>query len=323
MDIQWSCPRHVAEHLSRQDDSLCCRRGCTYRVVDGVPRFVQESSYADAFGHQWSQFRLTQLDSFTGLPISRRRLLSALGPEIASGLSSFRVLEAGCGAGRFTEVLISEGAQVTSFDLSSAVDAHAQNVKSDGRHVLFQGDLFSLPLSPNQFDLVMALGVIQHTCDPARAIRSLWSHVRPGGWLVVDQYAAGAVHRVRAKRIYRQILKHLPPPAALRCTNWLFDVWSPIHKNATSPRARQLLTLISPIVYFADELPELSVRHRTAWGRLDTYDSLTDWYAFRTTKEALRTLGECLQPSALDVEPCDNGWLLRAKKSTGLLDAPI
>ena len=35
-------------------------------IVDGIPRFVREPTYADAFGMQWNTFRSTQLDSRTG-----------------------------------------------------------------------------------------------------------------------------------------------------------------------------------------------------------------------------------------------------------------
>ena len=65
-------------------------------------------TYADAFGLQWKQYRLTQLDSHTGSPITAERARRCLG-DIASSLGGKQVLEIGCGAGRFTEVLLGLG----------------------------------------------------------------------------------------------------------------------------------------------------------------------------------------------------------------------
>src|SRR5688572_18522148 len=50
-----------------------------YPIRDFVPRFVPESNYADNFGMQWNKFRKTQLDSYTGRPISANRFWQATG----------------------------------------------------------------------------------------------------------------------------------------------------------------------------------------------------------------------------------------------------
>jgi SAM-dependent methyltransferase len=55
-----------------------------------------------------------------------------MGDELFSSLAGKHVLEAGCGAGRFTEVLLKAGAYVTSIDLSSAVEANGIEAKSFG-----------------------------------------------------------------------------------------------------------------------------------------------------------------------------------------------
>ncbi len=46
--------------------------GVRYPVVHGIPRVLPSGdNYAAAFGAQWNSWRRTQLDSHTGLPISR------------------------------------------------------------------------------------------------------------------------------------------------------------------------------------------------------------------------------------------------------------
>jgi len=163
-----------------------------YPVVNGIPRILPDAgSYVDAFGEQWNRWQRTQLDSLTGVPISRTRLLRCIGGDLARTMSTpggaVDVLEAGCGAGRFTEVLLGLPAvRLTSVDLSTAVEANERNFPQDARHCIVQCDICELPFEQGSFDVVVCLGVIQHTPDPERTIASLYSRVKPGGWLVID-----------------------------------------------------------------------------------------------------------------------------------------
>ena len=50
-----------------------------YPIREFVPRFAPESNYADNFGIQWNKFRRTQLDSYSGQPISANRFWTATG----------------------------------------------------------------------------------------------------------------------------------------------------------------------------------------------------------------------------------------------------
>jgi SAM-dependent methyltransferase len=104
-----------------------------YPVLKGIPRLLPSgSNYADAFGEQWLRWRTTQLDSHSGTTITKDRLPRCLGERGAALLSRTdlprQVLEVGCGAGRFTEILLQyPSARVTSLDLSSAVEANQTN----------------------------------------------------------------------------------------------------------------------------------------------------------------------------------------------------
>src|SRR5437016_4027992 len=112
------CLEHRCRLVSRGNELVCCGDQHVIPRRDGIPRFVPKSTYAADFGRQWNAYRLTQLDSHTGTSISRDRLRRALGEALWRGLKGARVLECGCGAGRFTEVLLAQGAHVISVDLS-------------------------------------------------------------------------------------------------------------------------------------------------------------------------------------------------------------
>ncbi|MBA2432681.1 MAG: methyltransferase domain-containing protein [Chthoniobacterales bacterium] len=98
-------------------------------IVRGVPRFVEPDNYASSFGLQWNRHSAVQLDSRNGTRFSRERFYSITEWNPAE-LKDRLVLDIGCGAGRFAEVALSDGAEVIAVDLSSAVDAAYHNLGS-------------------------------------------------------------------------------------------------------------------------------------------------------------------------------------------------
>jgi SAM-dependent methyltransferase len=101
-----------------------------------------------------------------------------------------RVLDAGCGSGRWTYGLLKLGAQVTALDQSkSALEETRALVNGLGSVELLQRDLLKLDLEPNSFDLVWCFGVVHHTENPIKTIKNLISMVAPGGYLFMMLYA--------------------------------------------------------------------------------------------------------------------------------------
>ena len=144
----------AGEQAGESDTSVFLQcRGCgrNYPVVRSIPRFVPEDNYATSFGFQWNRFRKTQLDSHTGVSISRDRFMSFTGWR-AEDLAGRRVLDVGCGAGRFAEIALSMGATVVALDYSGAVDACQANLSKHPRLLVVQGDIYKLPFNPESLD---------------------------------------------------------------------------------------------------------------------------------------------------------------------------
>jgi len=283
----WCCPTHGSE-LVRAGEELRCGRGDAYPVERGIPRFVRGRRYSDAFGEQWKRYRLTQLDSHTGTTISRDRARRCLGGELWDDLGGRDVLECGCGAGRFTDVLLAQGARVTSVDLSEAVDANQENFPQDDRHRVAQADLLRLPFAPRSFDVVFCLGVVQHTPRPEQTIAALYEQVRPGGWLVFDHYSRRLQWWLGTAPLFRVVLKRLPSERGLAATKRLVDLLLPLHRRGgvTATLARR----VSPVQAYYGKLP-LTDEAQREWALLDTHDALRDWYKhFRTRDQIERTL---------------------------------
>jgi len=309
---QLLCIRHSQLFFS-EGNKLICSSGCSHPVRDGIPRII-DSNYAVAFGFQWNRFQKTQLDSYTKTNISRKRLSEALGGELLSQIGTFTYLEIGCGAGRFTEVLLEYGSNVASVDMSDAVDANARNFPITDSHSILQADVLKLPFQVNNFDLVLCLGVIQHTPNPENTIFALAQQVKPGGWLVIDHYTKSFAWNLRSARYIRPVLKRLPPALALRFVERTYFISKPFFLFSRNRVYRKLLNILLPVVFFDKEIPELGSEFKDEWSILDSFDSLTDWYKHRRSSAQIR---KALENSGLTVEMCQyggNGVIARAHR---------
>ncbi len=94
-------------------------------------------------------------------------------------------LDAGCGTGFQTALLLELGYATTGIDLSPALLAVARRRLPDARFV--RGDLHALPWRDGAFDVAVSCGsTLSFVEDPARALRELGRVLRPGGHLVLE-----------------------------------------------------------------------------------------------------------------------------------------
>lgn len=257
-----------------------------FPVRDGVPRFVPEDNYATNFGFQWNRFSRTQLDSSTGVPISRDRFVRETGWSNAM-LTGKRVLDVGCGAGRFAEVALAAGATVIAVDYSTAVDACRANLPHPNLHVI-QADIYALPFAPASFDYVYSLGVVQHTPDVERAVKALAEPLKAGGELVVDVYQKhwkGWLHpRVWLRPITTRMDGATLFKAVERRAPGLLKISQAVGRI---PVLGRHLRRFVPVANYEGQLP-LSPRQLEEWAILDTYDWLAPRFDQPQTAEALR-----------------------------------
>jgi SAM-dependent methyltransferase len=251
----------------------CAKCGRAYPILRFIPRFVPIESYEASFGFQWNEFRKTQLDSHTGLPLSRERLEFSTGWPL-SALAGRKVLDVGCGAGRFAEVVLATDADLVALDYSSAVDACRANLGAHARLNVVQGDIYHLPFRPGSFDDVYCLGVLQHTPDVERSFMSLPRQVRPGGRLAVDVYPALALNFLWPKYWLRPITKRLPQRTLFRVVRLMVRFLLPLSRLVSRiPRVGRKLRYLIPVMNHEPDFP-LSPAQVEEWAILNTYDML-------------------------------------------------
>ncbi|MDE2595725.1 MAG: class I SAM-dependent methyltransferase [Sphingomonadales bacterium] len=298
--------------LAHEGDALVAPDGTRHPIVSGIPRFVPPGNYADDFGAQWNRFPQTQLDSHTGLTLTRDRLARCLRGELDS-LGGKRVLEAGSGAGRFTEVLLAAGAEVHSFDYSSAVAANAANNGASDHLTLAQGDIRCPPFAEASYDHVICLGVLQHTPSPEDSIAALWRMVRPGGRLVIDHYR----FRWRfllptpvgdAASLYRWFILRMAPEKRAGVVERITDFWFPWHwRFRDSYLLQRVVRRLSPVRFY---YPDMALKDRDMhyrWSQLDTHDSTTDVFKHLRRPEQIRATLEGLGARDIHVWIGGNG----------------
>lgn len=270
-----------------------------YLISGGIPRFVPESNYADNFGMQWNHFAKTQLDSYSGLPISTERFWEATGwkPE---ELRDQWVLDVGCGSGRFAEVALNAGAKVVALDYSSAVDACYANLKHHPNLHVVQGDIYALPFASRTFPYVYSLGVLQHTPDVASAFAALPPMLMAGGKLCTDFYWRRFRTLMHSKYIFRPFTKRMGKqrlflwleknvPTMLRISQFLGRI----------PIVGRILRRIVPVADYTG-IYGLSQKQLEEWALLDTFDMLAPAY---DKPQSVKTVTSWFKGSGLnDVE---------------------
>jgi SAM-dependent methyltransferase len=166
----------------QQGELQCLHCGMSFPVEQYVPRFVAGQKYVTSFGYEWNMFPTVLYGSANADFLERFKI----DPD---SLSDSRVLDVGCGSGRFLRVFSNESSEVVGVDLSHSVDQAFMLCGERPNVHIVQADLFELPLEEKAFDLVFSFGALHHTPDTKRAFFSLPKFVKPGGKLAVFVYA--------------------------------------------------------------------------------------------------------------------------------------
>jgi ubiquinone/menaquinone biosynthesis C-methylase UbiE len=130
-----------------------------------------------------------KLTSFTGLVTGHEALAGRLiHPRAFDVRQSRRILDAGCGNGRYSKYLLRwapADALITSFDLSQTMLKRSRRRLKSERVSHVAADLTRLPYPDSFFDAAVCGWVLEHLPDPRLGLRELARVLEPGGKLLL------------------------------------------------------------------------------------------------------------------------------------------
>ncbi len=105
-----------------------------------------------------------------------------------------RVLDAGCGSGRYSRYFSGHGYQVTALDISAEMLRTAR--ERDPHSSYLQADIDALPVRAQSFDVIWSNLALQWSADLRKALGQLRLALTPGGSLRFSTVAAGSLPEV-------------------------------------------------------------------------------------------------------------------------------
>lgn len=269
------------------EGELLCANNHVFPIQHSIPRFV-ENHYSESFGMQWKLHAKTQIDKYNGTTISAERFWgqTAWSPEELVGK---RFLDAGAGAGRFTQVALDARAIVYALDASNAVEVNKENNAPHSQLHIIQADLLSLPFPKGLFDYIICFGVLQHTPDPKKTFLALVSHLKVGGKISIDVYPKKFKYMIHPKYRLRSFTKHFPPSLLYRIVKAITPLLMPISTYLREiPFIGRSLAQLVPIANYTGYFP-LDRKQLLDWAILDTFDMFSPKHDNPQTKKEIDT----------------------------------
>jgi ubiquinone/menaquinone biosynthesis C-methylase UbiE len=151
----------------------------------------QQQSFADyrRFIQKYYDGLAGKFTAFTGWVTGHETLAGRLiRPQAFDVRGCKRILDAGCGNGRYTRFLLrhaDKDAFITSFDLSQRMLVRARRRLRSERVTHVSADLTRLPYPDAFFDAIVCGWVLEHLPDPGPGLSELARVLQPGGKLLL------------------------------------------------------------------------------------------------------------------------------------------
>jgi SAM-dependent methyltransferase/uncharacterized protein YbaR (Trm112 family) len=178
----------------------CTSCGLSFPIENGIPRMLlpairaalqqhtgtnsfdaKQAKTALSFGYEWQRFPEMYAEW-------EKQFLDYMQPHSPEFFKDKKVLDAGCGNGRFAYYAGKYAREVWAIDLGPAVEVARRNTASQKNVHVVQADLHQPPFPLESFDFIYSIGVLHHLPDPEIAFQNLLRYLKPGGQIQIYLY---------------------------------------------------------------------------------------------------------------------------------------
>lgn len=123
------------------------------------------------------------------------------------------ILDIGAGDGHFMSCLEQAGFRAIGVEPSVALANYATTqVRGVIKNSYYERNLFS----PESFDAITFIQVLEHVANPAEILRTAWYHLRPGGYVIVEVPSVHSPHFLAYRLTHlKQFVR--PPTGVIQC----------------------------------------------------------------------------------------------------------
>lgn len=204
-------------------------------------------SYFARHAAEWDRIRSLHVAD----DVIEKAILDAFGTDRLGAL-----LDLGTGTGRMLQVLSDRADRLVGVDASHAMlaVARAHLAEAGLRAELRQCDVYALPFEMQGFDTIILHQVLHFLEDPARALREAALRLKPGGRLLVVDFAPHAHEFLRSEQAHRRL-----GFSAQQIEGWFRDAGlEPAMHRDFAPEASELDHLTVSLFLARDPRPALA-----------------------------------------------------------------
>lgn len=238
-----------------------------------IPSFLStgniDSDTAASFGDEWSRFSSFSEDEIENIGSTYFDLIPDDRWE-----NDWKVLDAGCGSGRWSRYLSTRVAEIEGIDPASAHVAAVANKDLENFRVA-QAGISDIPFSDQSFDGVVCLGVLHHMPNTSEGINNLVQKLKIGGWALLYLYYALDNRSTSFKVLWKlaDLIRKVVSKLPLGLRNFTCDLlalflYMPLILMARLGKALSFKTESWPLSYYIDK--SFRIIHNDARDRFGT-----------------------------------------------------
>ncbi len=189
--------RQIAELLPQDDEILLQDQARLEKIK--LNRSQKAARYFEENAARWNELRTLHIDE-----TEVEQAITALLPPDQVG----DLLDIGTGTGRMLELYGPYASHSEGIDLSRHMLAIArENLEKSAiaNCRVRQGDMYKLPYKKASFDTILFYQVLHFADDPSRAISEAARTLRPGGKIMIVDFAPHAIENLRTEHTHRRL----------------------------------------------------------------------------------------------------------------------